>query len=128
MTFNIVRTFAAIAVGASISMLAPATAAFAHAHLLSSQPADKEMAMPAPTELKLTFSEGLEVQLCKVQLVGPDKKELKTGPLRLDPKDDKLLIVPLPAGLPDGTYTVNWQAIAKDTHKTTGSYTFDSMQ
>ena len=84
--------------------------------------------MPAPTELTLRFSEGLELNLSKVVVTGPDKKEVKTGAAHLDPKDDKVLIVPLPASLPDGTYTVNWEAVAKDTHKTKGAYAFDVMQ
>jgi methionine-rich copper-binding protein CopC len=86
------------------------------------------MAMPAPTELRLKFSEGLEIKFTTVKVTGPGKKAIETGPAKLDPSDNTVLIVPLKAALPDGKYTVDWQAVSIDGHKTKGSYGFDSMQ
>lgn len=119
---------AALAFSALVVTAIPMSAAHAHSHLLSSQPADKAMAMPAPTALTLKFSEGLELKLSKVVVTGPDKKEVKTGAIHLAPTDDKVLLVPLPSPLPDGIYKVDWQAVAKDGHKTAGSFSFDAMQ
>lgn len=123
---HLVRLFSVAAL--ALSPLASATNVFAHAHLLSSTPADKEMAMPAPKELTLTFSEGLEPKLSKAVVTGPDGKVVKTGDAHLAPGNDKVLLVPLPAPLPDGTYKIDWQAVAKDGHKTTGTFTFESME
>ena len=102
--------------------------AFAHAYLLSSTPAANDMAMPPSIELRLKFSEGLELEFTKVKLTGADNVVVKTGPAQLDPKDNTLLIVPLMAPLADGKYKVDWQAVSTDGHKTKGTYSFDSMQ
>jgi methionine-rich copper-binding protein CopC len=100
--------------------------AFSHAHLVSSVPEANDMAMPSPTELRLKFSEGIELKFTKVQLTGPDKKTVETGPAKLE--DRSTLIVPLIGKLPDGTYTVDWKAVSVDGHKSLGHYTFESMQ
>ncbi|MDR3440482.1 copper homeostasis periplasmic binding protein CopC [Telmatospirillum sp.] len=104
-----------------------ANPAFAHAHLVSSAPAANDMAMPAPTELRLQFSEGIELKFAKVTLAGSNKKAVATGVVKLDPHDDKLLIVPLAAPLEDGKYTVDWEVVSTDGHKTKGEYSFESM-
>ena len=102
--------------------------AFAHARLVSATPAANSMAMPAPTELRLKFSEGIEIKFSKVKVLGPDKTPIATGPIKVDPNDKSLLIVPMTAALPDGKYTIEWQVVSVDGHKTSGSYAFESMQ
>jgi methionine-rich copper-binding protein CopC len=100
----------------------------AHARLVTATPAANAMAMPAPTELRLKFSEGLELKFAKVTVTGPDKRAVATGPAKLAPDDETALIVPLPAPLAEGKYEVEWQVVAKDGHKTKGAYGFTSMQ
>jgi copper resistance protein C len=107
------------------SLSAPA---IAHARLVSALPAANAMAMPAPGELRLTFSEAVELAFTKVRLVGPGKTAVDTGPPSLDPKDHRTVVVPLAAPLADGAYTVEWQALSADGHKTHGSYGFTSMK
>jgi methionine-rich copper-binding protein CopC len=104
----------------------PSGQTFAHAKLVSSTPAANATAMPPPTELRLKFSEAVEGKFTKVKVTGPDKTVIKTGPLKLD-ENDTVLIVPLASPLPDGGYEVEWQALAKDTHKTKGKFSFKSM-
>ena len=55
-----------------------------------------------------------------------DKNESVHDPryATLDPKDNKVLLVPLSAPLTAGTYTVAWHALSSDGHKTTGTYSF----
>jgi methionine-rich copper-binding protein CopC len=43
------------------------------------------MAMPPPTELRLKFSEGIEIKFTKVKVTGASKKAIETGPPKLDP-------------------------------------------
>jgi copper resistance protein C len=119
-----IRTSAAVLL-LSLGLTGPV---LAHAHLISATPADNAMAMPAPTELRLKFSERLELKFTKVKVTGPAKEAVETGPEKLDPNDNTVLIVPLTATLPDGKYTVNWQAVSVDGHKTEGSYGFESMK
>jgi methionine-rich copper-binding protein CopC len=123
---GVMHRFAWLAVAALA--VAPATPALAHAHLLSSVPAAGSTAMPPPTALRLNFSEGLELKFTKVKLIGPEKNAIGTGSAALDPKDDKVLILPVNSGLADGKYTVEWQAVSTDGHKTTGSYSFSTMK
>jgi methionine-rich copper-binding protein CopC len=111
----------------SLSLGLPATA-LAHANLVSATPAAKSMAMPPPTELRLKFSEGIEIKFTKVKVTGPDKKAVETGTAKLDPSDNTVLIVPLSGPLPDGKYTVDWQVVSVDGHKTKGSYGFESIK
>ena len=86
------------------------------------------MATPAPTELRLKFSEGLELKFTKVRITGPGKKAVETGPAKLDPSDNTVVIVPVTKPLPDGKYTVDWQAVSTDGHKIKGNYGFESRQ
>lgn len=102
--------------------------AFAQAVLLSATPAANSMAMPAPTELRLKFSEGLDPKLSVVTVIGPGKAAVKTGAVELDPKDNTVLIVALPGSIPDGTYTIKWEVMPTDGHKISGTYSFESMQ
>ena len=111
-----------------LSAISFAGAASAHARLVSETPAADSMAMRAPTELKLNFSEGIELRFTGVKVLGPKKDAVATGPATLDPKDNTLLIVPFKSALPDGKYTVDWHALSTDGHKTKGSYRFESMQ
>jgi methionine-rich copper-binding protein CopC len=46
------------------------------------------------------------------------------GPLSLDPNDQTSLILPITGSLAAGKYRVDWHAVAKDTHKTQGTYSF----
>jgi methionine-rich copper-binding protein CopC len=103
-------------------VLAAASPAFAHAHLLQSDPAASASAA-SPKELTLDFSEGLEIAFSGVTLTGPSGA-VTTGAATLDPKDNKVLLVPLSAPLTAGTYTVAWHALSSDGHKTTGTYSF----
>ena len=117
-----------IPLAALLFSLGFATQAFAHANLVSATPAANSMAMSPPTELRLKFSEGIEIKFSKMKVTGPDKKAIETGQPKLDPDDNTVLIVPLMAPLPDGKYTVDWQAVSVDGHKTNGSYSFESTK
>jgi methionine-rich copper-binding protein CopC len=96
---------------------------FAHANLKVETPAANSTVAP-PEKLILKFSEGLEMKFTAVKITGPDGKVVTTGPLSLDPNDQTSLIVPITGSLTAGKYKVDWHAVAKDTHKTQGSYSF----
>jgi methionine-rich copper-binding protein CopC len=117
-----------IALVAAILLVAAADRALAHAKLVSTSPAANEMAMPPPSELRLKFSEVIELKFAKVNVTGPDKKAVKTGALKLDEGDKTTLIIPLATPLDDGNYTVSWQVVSTDGHKVKGSYSFQSMR
>ncbi|MFS8115433.1 copper homeostasis periplasmic binding protein CopC [Rhizobium jaguaris] len=97
--------------------------AFAHAQLKSAIPADKSTVKSSPSELDLTFNEGLNLKFSGIKVTGPDKAAIKLGnPMLM--QSDTVLMVPVPETLSAGTYTVEWHALSTDGHKTSGSYTF----
>jgi copper resistance protein C len=106
--------------------LGAANAALAHAHLLSSEPANVTKA--PPSTLRLTFSEGVEPKFSGVTVTGPANITLPSGTPSLAKDDDKVLIVPIAQAPGAGTYTVNWHALSKDGHVTQGSYVFKVLR
>ncbi|GLS18607.1 hypothetical protein GCM10007874_16240 [Labrys miyagiensis] len=113
----------AIPLGALFSV-ALASSALAHARLQATVPAANGTVQAAPASLTLDFSEGLELKLSGVKVTGPGGAAVSTGTPALSPTDDKVMTVPLTGPLGPGAYTVEWHAVAKDTHATHGAYTF----
>jgi copper resistance protein C len=118
MTFSKATTLGAL------FSVALASSALAHAHLQTAVPAANATVQAAPAGLTLNFSEGLELKLSGVKVTGPGGGAVSTGTPALSPTDDKVMTVPLAGPLAPGAYTVEWHAVAKDTHATHGTYTF----
>ena len=51
-------------------------------------------------------------------------REVDKKDVRLDPGNNHLLIVSLPATLGAGTYKVAWRVVSVDTHPTEGAFKF----
>ncbi|MCD4865129.1 copper homeostasis periplasmic binding protein CopC [Pseudomonas sp. PLB05] len=99
--------------------------ALAHGHLKSAEPAP-DSTSPAPKQLSLSFSEGIEAALSQVQLQRLDGQAgtaITTGKV-IPGRDERTLDVPLEAPLEPGRYQVKWRVLAKDGHKTQGDYRF----
>ena len=109
---------------ATIGVVALTGQATAHAHLKSATPPMNGSVVAAPSELDLTFSEGLNLKFSGVKVTGPGKRAVATGPATLGAGGDTTLVVPVTGDLASGTYTVDWHALSSDGHKTSGSYTF----
>jgi hypothetical protein len=112
-----------IAALAAFASLGLAGQAFAHAHLKSTVPA-ADSAAASPTELDLTFSEGLNLKFSGVKVTGSDKADVSVGDASLKAGDDTTLIIPVSGTLTPGIYTVEWHVLSSDGHKTNGTYTF----
>jgi methionine-rich copper-binding protein CopC len=128
MSYRKIFSSSLMAISLTAASVPLAGQAFAHAHLVWAVPGDMAMTMPSPHDIKIKFSEAIELKFSKIILKGPDKAVIPTGPVQLDPNDNTVLIITLTAPLADGKYTVEWQVVAKDGHKTKGSYHFDSMK
>ncbi|MBY5357677.1 copper homeostasis periplasmic binding protein CopC [Rhizobium leguminosarum] len=109
-----------LAAGASIAL---ASQVFAHAHLKSAAPASDSTVKQAPSELDLTFTEGLNLKFSGVKVTAPDKAVVKTGGGSLM-DGDMTLMVPVSQKLTPGKYTVEWHVLSTDGHKTNGTYSF----
>src|SRR5262245_34664234 len=95
----------------------------AHPTLKSASPA-VDGTVAAPTEIKLSFSEGVILKFSSVELKDQAGKTLATGKLATETRDHKQLIVPLQGPLAAGIYTVKWNVVSVDTHRVNGSYSF----
>ena len=98
--------------------------ASAHAHLKTAAPAAASTVAASPSELRLGFTEGVNLTFTGVSVTGPAGAPVPTGAAILAPGDDKVLVVPVSGPLAPGAYKVDWHALATDGHKTDGSYSF----
>ena len=111
-------------IAAAISCAVIATSAQAHPKLTSTNPAADAVVAESPKELRLTFNEGLIAKFSGIELKTEKGDKVETGNATADPADNKQLVVPLPAALADGIYSIKWHAVSEDTHKLDGAYSF----
>ncbi|MFF9849149.1 copper resistance CopC/CopD family protein [Streptomyces litmocidini] len=107
------------------TLLAGAAPASAHAALTGSDPKDGAVVATAPKEVNLTFSEQVAMSADSIRVLDPAGRRADTGEIRdLCSGSVVRYGVGLRAGLPDGTYTVAWQAVSADSHPVAGAFTF----
>jgi methionine-rich copper-binding protein CopC len=99
------------------------SAALAHAHLETAQPAAGGKAAVVE-QIRLVFSEDLEPRLSSIKLETAEERTVTAPEAQVDPADPKAMSVHLFEKLPPGVYKVRWAAVAKDGHRTTGDYSF----
>lgn len=97
--------------------------ALAHTALRSATPGAGDHLSAAPRELRLTFTEAVELALARLALTGPDGA-VELGPLALHPDSATVLVGAIRGPLVAGTYTVNWQIAGADGHPVRGEYSF----
>jgi methionine-rich copper-binding protein CopC len=112
----------ALLVGGVLS--ASAATAAAHPKLVKTDPPADAVTATAPKELRLSFNEELVAKFSGVELADKSGKKIETGPTAPDASDKKQLVVPLPTPLPDGVYKMSWHAVADDTQRVQGTYSF----
>ncbi|MFI6648644.1 copper resistance CopC/CopD family protein [Streptomyces sp. NPDC050529] len=107
-------------------LLAVAGPASAHAALTGSDPQDGAVVATAPKAVTLTFSEQVAMGEGSIRVLDPDGKRADTedAPRDLHSGSTVKYGVSLHTGLPDGTYTVAWQAVSADSHPVSGAFTF----
>lgn len=125
------RPLAAVALLAALisllfgMVLAGASPASAHAALTGSDPQDGAVVATAPEEIALTFSEQIAMGDDSIRVLDPSGKRADAGaPRDLTSGGAVRYGVQLHSGLPDGTYTVAWQAVSADSHPIAGAFTF----
>ncbi|POX39647.1 hypothetical protein C3486_17305 [Streptomyces sp. Ru73] len=106
-------------------LLGGAAPASAHAALTGSSPAQGAVLQKAPAQVSLSFSEGVSMGDDSIRVLDPKGKRVDRGKL-LDLCSGSTVKygTGLPPGLPDGTYTVAWQAVSADSHPVSGAFTF----
>jgi copper transport protein len=104
-------------------VLATPVLGWAHASLVSSDPAAKSLLRASPSRVRLVFSEALEPSLGRISIVGSDGAVIKLAAAG-DPHDVNALIAPVPRALKAGAYRVAWRVVSADGHRVEGSYVF----
>ena len=102
--------------------LALPVAASAHAFLKTATPPVGSTVPSAPSQVEITFTEGVEPQFSKITVKDANGARVDDGHVHLAGGETELAVGLKP--LQSGTYTVTWHATATDTHKTSGSYRF----
>ncbi|WP_406094673.1 copper resistance CopC/CopD family protein [Streptomyces sp. NBC_01013] len=112
-----------VALGLLLAVAGPASA---HAALTGSDPQDGAVVDTAPKQVTLTFSEQVAMGEGSIRVLDPAGKRADTedAPLDLHSGSTVKYGVSLHTGLPDGTYTVAWQAVSADSHPVSGAFTF----
>ncbi|HEY3061315.1 MAG TPA: copper resistance protein CopC [Chloroflexota bacterium] len=95
-------------------------AALAHAILLRVDPPTGRTLPGAPPTVRLLFSEPIDPEFSRVQVLDETGKQVDQGDSRVD---DTQLTVSLQTGLGNGVYIVNWRSLSTiDVHPETGQY------
>ncbi|MEV7556394.1 copper resistance protein CopC [Streptomyces sp. NPDC089795] len=107
------------------ALFTAASPATAHAALTASDPKDGAVVATAPAQVTLSFSEQVAMGDDSIRVLDPQGKRVDTGELR-DMCSGSIVRygTALHAGLPNGTYTVAWQAVSADSHPISGAFTF----
>lgn len=103
--------------------LLPARAS-AHPFLRRSSPAASDTLSAGPAELRLVFSEPVELRFTRVQLAGPGGAAGSLGALSILPDSLGTVIAPVIGVLAEGGYIVRWQAAGDDGHVVRGEFAF----
>ncbi len=112
----------AIALGA-LALLAAVRTAEAHSYLESSDPPANSTVPRAPDHLRLVFSEPPDGSFSSVQVLNARGERVDAQNSHVASDDHRAIDVSLPAGLPDGLYTVVWRTVSSvDGHDLAGSY------
>jgi methionine-rich copper-binding protein CopC len=113
---------------AATALFASAVPASAHPRLVSASPAANS-AVAKPTQITLTFSEGLVAPLSGIELTMtgmPGMANHAPMPIKgfTTTVEGRTLTAKLPRALPAGTYQLKWHVVAADQHRLENVYTF----
>lgn len=108
---------------AGLGMLAGASAASAHATIVTTSPADGAIVQHAPAQVTATFDEPVGVSPTSLEVFAPNGGRVDTGGTKHGSSPAQI-VVALKSGLGHGTYTVGWHVISADSHPVHGAFTF----
>lgn len=104
------------------AILAVQNGVMAHANLIKAEPGPNTVLETAPDEIRMWFTEPLEMRFSKINLRDREGNIVNTPPTEIDPNDPTQMRI-VPGALADGLYTVVWRALSSaDGHPTIGSY------
>jgi methionine-rich copper-binding protein CopC len=108
----------------TLGAIASASSSMAHPLPRAASPAPNAVLTKSPTEIRITFSEGLVAAFSGLDLKDAAGRPVSLGPSVVDPRDHKQLAAPIKTPLAPGAYTASWRAVGDDTHHVSGHYSF----
>lgn len=108
---------------AMLLLLVARASAWGHAFPDHSEPRVGHTLDAAPPAVRIWFDGAIEPVFSTLRVEDMDKKRVDRSDAHVDPADRTLLEVSLPP-LPPGRYQVYWSVIARDGHRTEGSFPF----
>jgi methionine-rich copper-binding protein CopC len=101
----------------------PVTEASAHAFLVKAVPAVGSQLTGSVTELRLEFSEAIELAFSGVDLGSATGASIPISSFGFVDSSRRILTGKVPRLIP-GVYRVRWHVVSADTHRTEGSFSF----
>jgi copper transport protein len=115
------RRVALLATLAVLGSLLLASPAAAHAELVDIAPANGAQLTRPPTEVRMTFTESVNLVDDGIRLVDHVGATVRTP----DPTvEGRTITWPMPADLPEGPYVVTWRVVSTDGHPISGAFSF----
>ena len=108
---------------AAAALLAMASPVWAHAFPDHSEPRVGHTVDASPPTVRIWFDGAIEPVFSTMRVEDGDKRRVDRNDPRVSPDDRTLLEVSLPSLAP-GRYRVFWSVVARDGHRTEGSFPF----
>ena len=115
------RSFLGWTATAALLLLAGSPAAFAHAMLMHSSPANNAVVHSHQVDIVLDYDSRIETSRSTVKLTDAAGKPV---PLQIEHSGKPAELKAVAHGLSNGKYQIHWQALASDGHITRGDVTF----
>jgi methionine-rich copper-binding protein CopC len=93
----------------------------AHAYPMVAVPADGAVLRESPREIRIQFTEGIELEFSRIDVKNAAGEKMNAGNLRRIADDTAVVAV---KALGPGTYRIEWQVLSVDTHVTEGVLRF----
>ncbi|ADB74016.1 copper resistance CopC family protein [Geodermatophilus obscurus] len=104
--------------GAGVATAPPAAA---HAELVSTDPGEGARLEEPPTQVTLTFTEGVSLGAGHTRVLDASGERVDTGSATVE--GDRV-VVPLRGDLPDDGYLVTYRVVSADSHPVSGAFSF----
>ncbi|WP_043926051.1 copper resistance protein CopC [Bacillus haynesii] len=99
-------------------------AAFAHAYIVNSTPAENQELKKAPAEIKIEFNEAIQKGFHSITVRNSSGERVDSGKTEIDPQNAKIMTVKLKSKIKDDIYSAEWRAVSADGHPVSGTIPF----
>ncbi|MED1738837.1 copper resistance protein CopC [Bacillus swezeyi] len=99
-------------------------AAFAHAYIVNSAPAENQELKKAPDQMKIEFNEAIQEGFHSITVRNSSGERVDSGKTQIDPQNPKIMTVKLNNNLKDDIYSAEWRAVSADGHPVSGTIPF----